>query len=169
GKLYALPSSPAATALHWDKQASEDKADELRAAGLDPTRPPRTLQELDRYAAVLDTWNDREGRRTLERSGYIPLEPGWFIQHTAYWFGGEIVDPTGTRLLFTSPEFIAAYDWIRSYSEKLGKGSLTEFRSGLGGFSSPQNPFLVGQVAMVKQGPWMANYIEKLAPRMNRW
>ena len=22
---------------------------------------------------------------------------------------------------------------------------------------------------MIQQGPWMANYIEKLAPRMNRW
>ena len=28
-------------------------APELRAAGLDPDRPPRTLDEFDRYAAVL--------------------------------------------------------------------------------------------------------------------
>lgn len=169
GRLYALPSTPAATALHWNKQVFLDHADALRAAGLDPNRPPRTLQELDAYAQAIDTWDEVGGRRIMKSAGYIPLEPGWFVNHTPLWFGGTVVDETGARLLFTSPESIAAFEWVRSYSERLGKQSMTEFRSGFGGFSSPQNPFLVGQVAMVQQGPWMANYIEKLAPSMNRW
>jgi ABC-type glycerol-3-phosphate transport system substrate-binding protein len=58
---------------------------------------------------------------------------------------------------------------VASYSRKYGKDSISEFRSGLGNFNSPQNGFLTGSVAMEQQGPWMANYIEDLAPQMNRW
>src|SRR5262249_14263222 len=45
----------------------------------------------------------------------------------------------------------------------------SDFRSGLGSFASPQNGFLSGAVTMEQQGPWMANFIENLAPKMNRW
>jgi len=167
--LWALPSTPAASALHWNKRLFAEKARELRAAGLDPDRPPQTLDELDRYAAILDTFEDTGGKRRVKSAGYIPLEPGWFIAHTPYWFGGSVYDPDTGRLKFTDPKIIAAFDWVRSYSEKLGRDSMTEFRSGLGGFNSTQNPFLTGDVAMVLQGPWMANYIENLKPSMNRY
>src|SRR5574340_1680466 len=39
GHMYALPTTPASVALHWNKQL-------FRQAGLDPERPPRTLEEL---------------------------------------------------------------------------------------------------------------------------
>lgn len=169
GRLVALPSTPWATALFYDKQLFADRAVELRAAGLDPTRAPRTLQELDQYAAALDVWTDIGGRKRIQSAGYIPMEPGWWINFTVYWFGGALLDPSGERLALDTPEIRQAYDWLRGYSQRLGKESLTEFRSGFGGISSPQNPFLTGTVAMVMQGPWMANFIEKLNPSMNRW
>lgn len=169
GTLFALPSTPAATALHYNKRLVQAKADQLRAAGFDPDVPPRTLAELDAWATILDEIEESGGRKRVIRTGYLPMEPGWFIQHTPRWFGGSIYDEATNRVNFLSPESIAAYDWVRSYSEKLGRDSMTEFRSGLGGFNSTQNPFLTGDVVMVKQGPWMANYIENLKPTMNRW
>jgi ABC-type glycerol-3-phosphate transport system substrate-binding protein len=169
GRLVALPSTPWAVALLWDKQQFAGHADALRAAGLDPDRPPRTLAELDRYAQALDTWSESGGRRRIVSAGYIPMEPGWWINLTVYWFGGSVSNPEGTVLKLDTPEVLAAYEWIRGYSERLGEASMTEFRSGFGGFASPQNPFLTGTVAMVQQGPWMANFIEKLNPAMNRW
>jgi len=166
GHLWGLVSTPAAVALHYNKRIFKENAAKLRAAKLDPTRPPQTLDELDRYAKVLDT---RDALKRIDRAGYLPMEPGWFLTHTAMWFGARIFDPKTQRFTLNDPKVLKAYEWIRSYSLKLGKSSITEFRSGLGGFNSAQNPFLVGKVAMVQQGPWMSNYIEDLKPSMNRW
>ncbi len=39
----------------------------------------------------------------------------------------------------------------------------------MSGVNSPQNPFLTGAVVTEQQGSWTANFIEDLAPAMNRW
>jgi len=166
GKLYALISTPASVGLHWNKRIFLEKADKLRAAGCDPLRAPRTLEELDRYAAAL-TERDAKGR--IVTLGYVPMEPGWYISQTVFWFGGQLYDEKTDRFQLTSPESVRALEWVQGYSRKLGKDALTDFRSGLGNFASTQNPFLTGQIAMVQQGPWMANFIELLNPGMNRW
>jgi ABC-type glycerol-3-phosphate transport system substrate-binding protein len=165
GKLYGLISTPWAVALHYNKEIFEDAAEALRAAGLDPAPPPGTLEQLDRCAQVLDAW--KGGR--LVRAGYLPMEPPWFVAYTSFWFGGRIFDEHTGRFTLTSDENVRAYEWIRSYAQRLGAGSINELRGAMGKYSSTQNPFVVGQVAMLKQGPWTANFIEKIAPEWNRW
>ena len=54
---------------------------------------------------------------------------------------------------------MAAYNWIRGYSERIGKSRIAEFRSGFssGGislFDTPQNPFLVGSLAIGESPVW---------------
>ncbi len=170
GVLYALISTPAATALHYNKQIFLERADALRAAGLDPDRPPRTLRELDEYAKALDVIETLpNGRKHIISAGYLPMEPGWFLAHTGYWFGVSVFDEQTQTLQLNHPKMVEALEWIQSYSKRLGVETMGEFRSGFGTFNSTQNPFLTGMVAMVKQGPWMANYIEHLKPEMNRW
>ena len=164
GKLVALVSTPATIALHYNKKLFADRADSLRAAGLDPTRPPQTLAELDRYAQAL-TIKAADGR--LISAGYLPLEPGWYVANTPNWFGTDVYDPKTDRFIFDNPAVIEAYQWIESYSKNLGKSAMADFRSGLGNFDSPQNAFLTGTVVMVQQGPWMANYIRNLKPSMS--
>ncbi len=165
GHLYGLVSTPAAVALHYSKPIFKAESVRLRAAGLDPNRAPRTLEELDRYAGILDKF---DSHKRLLRSGYLPMEPGWWLSMTAYWFGGQIFDPKTQKFTLTDPNVVRGYNWVRSYSQKLGKDSMSEFRSALGGFDSPQNPFMVGKLAMEQQGPWLANYIENNAPKLNR-
>jgi ABC-type glycerol-3-phosphate transport system substrate-binding protein len=174
GKLYAIPSTVWCVALLWNKEIFEEKASQIRAAGLDPDRAPRTIAELDKYAAAIDTWKTIGSDKHLSLTGFIPLEPGTATNLMPYWFGSPIADPSGTKLLLTSPEVHATYDWIRGYSERLGAIKLAEFRSGFssgatGLFDTPQNPFLVGWNSMEAQGPWMSAFIEKLKPSMNRW
>ncbi len=65
--LYALPSTPGVVALHYNKKIFYQNAGRLRAAGLDPTRPPRTIAEFDRYAEALDYRNPRTGRLQRRR------------------------------------------------------------------------------------------------------
>ena len=165
GRLCALISTPAAVALHYNKAAFAAKAQQLREAGLKDDRPPRTLDELDRYAKILDEFDGPSGK--VSASGYIPLEPGWYTSYTSYWFGYDLFDHG--RIKLNHPALIQSLEWIRQYSLRLGIDQLSEFRSGFGQFNSSQNPFLTGSVMMVQQGPWMANYIENLKPEWNRW
>lgn len=163
--LYSLVSTPAAVALLYNRVAFEASAPDLRAAGLDANRAPRTIAELDAYAAVL-TRKNAAGRVT--RAGYFPLEPDWYVPYIWMWWGAELFDERSGRIHLTDPKVVAAFDWIASYSRKLGRDAATEFRGGLGNFDSPQNAFLVDYVMMEQQGPWMANYIDQLRPELQR-
>lgn len=164
GRLYGLISTPATVALHYNRFDFLRAADALRAVGLDPTRAPTTIAELDAAAGALDR---RDASGQIDRAGYLPMEPGWFITVTPYWFGGQLWEPQQAKFHFTSPATLAAFEWVQGYPRRLGKAALTDFSSQFGNFDSPNNAFLSGKVSMVKQGPWMANYIYKLRPAMS--
>lgn len=166
GRLYGLPSVGWVTALFYNKRIFHENAVRLRAAGLDPTRPPRTLAELDAYAMALDT---RDARGGIDRAGYLPLYPGFHIAHAPFWFGGQLYDEASDRLTLSDPPCLRAFEWIRQYSQRLGTDSMMEFRSGLGGHSSGQSPFLAGKVAMMMERPWVASLIDMHRPGMNQW
>jgi multiple sugar transport system substrate-binding protein len=167
--LWALPTTPMATALLWNKRIFHEKAKELKAAGLDPDRAPRTLEEFDQYCRAIDTFKTfPDGSKRIALAGHIPMEPGWYMNEMPYYFGGDVADVANNRLTFLSPPCLEAFNWIRSYSQRLGTDMVSDFRSGFGSFNSAQNAFITHEVAMVLQGPWMANYIEDLAPSMNR-
>jgi multiple sugar transport system substrate-binding protein len=174
---WALPSTPASTALHWNK-------DMFREAGLDPEQPPRSLEELDRMAEQLTVVEvERAGRParvrfteltpderashdfTLIQLGYAPSEPGWWNSMWGYWFGGQLWDGD-RRITAVTPENVQALTWYRGYADKYGLKNLQNLGSSFGNFSSPQNAFLSGKVAMVLQGVWMYNFIDKYAPRI---
>lgn len=165
GRLWVLVSTPAAIALHYNKHAFFGNAGALRSEGLDPTRAPQTIAELDRYADVLTTFHP-PGSRRLQRAGYLPVE-SWYTTHLPLWFGGRVYDPQAPQLTLLEPRVVRAYEWLQAYSLKLGKDSLVELRSGFGTYNSPQNPFYSDQVAMVQQGPWVANYVQNLVPHMS--
>jgi multiple sugar transport system substrate-binding protein len=167
GKLYGLISTPGCVALHYNRRLFQENADKLRAAGCDPDRPPRTIAELDRYAKALDDLAP-DGR--IRRAGYLPLEPGWYTVHTPIWWGGDLYDARAGKLELTSPACAAAFDWIASYSRRLGVERVSTFRSAFADqVDSPQNAFMDHKVAMVQQGPWMANYIANQKPELNHW
>lgn len=166
GKLYGLVSTPAAIALHYNKKVFRENADKIRAAGLDPERPPRTLEELDRYAEILTT---RGPFGRIDRAGYVPLQ-SWYVPFTAYWFGSDIFDPKTQKFQLTNEKFVRAFEWIQSYSRRMGTKAIQDFMSGhpQDNFDTPQNPFLTDTLVMQQQGPWQANYIDHLKPSMSR-
>ncbi|HIE50395.1 MAG TPA: ABC transporter substrate-binding protein [Armatimonadetes bacterium] len=157
GHVWALPTTPASIALHWNK-------DLFRKAGLDPERPPRTIEELDEYAAKLTKYDEKGN---LVQIGFMPSEPGWWNWAWGYFFGGKLYDEETQRITCASPENIRAFEWVQSYAKKYGVSALQTFQSGFGNFSSPQNAFLAGKVAMELQGVWMHNFIDKYAPHLD--
>lgn len=164
GTLYGLISTAIDIALYYNTAIYQQRADALRAAGLDPNRAPRTIAELDAYALALDRL-DESGR--IISAGYLPMEPGWYLNYTCIWFGGRWWDDKNHRFTFTDPAVVRAYTWIQSYSKRLGMQAVAEFRSGLGNFDSPQNAFLAGTVAMEQQGTFLANFIHNQNPSMD--
>ncbi len=156
GHLYALPTTPASTALHYNKAM-------FKAAGLDPERPPQTLEELDADALKITTYTPD---KHLDKTGFLPSEPGWWNWSWGYLFGGKLWDGV-SKITANSAENVRAFEWVQSYSKRYGGGTnLQSFQSGLGNFSSPQNGFLDGKVAMEIQGVWMYNFISKYSPKM---
>ncbi|HEY6079351.1 MAG TPA: ABC transporter substrate-binding protein [Polyangiaceae bacterium] len=174
GKLWGLPTTPASVALHWNKRL-------FREAGLDPERPPQTLEELDAMAEKLTKWevtlpsgekriesgylpNVPAAQKRLIQAGFLPTEPSWWKYGWGFVFGGKLID--GDKVTALSPENLAAYEWVASYSKKLGVDSIRRFASGFGSSGSAQNPFLSGRLAMEIQGVWMYNFITKFAAGM---
>lgn len=155
GHVYALPTTPASTALHYNKAM-------FRAAGLDPDRPPRTIEEMDAYALKMYR---RDSRGRIVTAGFMPAEPGWWNWGWGYYFGGRLWDG-GSHITANSRENVRAFTWVQSYAKRFGAKDLDSFRSGFGNFSSPQNAFLLSQVAMELQGVWMYNFISMYAPKL---
>ncbi len=158
---WACVNTAGSVALYYNRAA-------FREAGLDPDRGPATLAEFDEYHAKLTR---RKGGRPgvggsgpLERVGFFHPEPGWWSWIWAYHFGGSIFDRRSGRALVDSTENIAAMDWMQRYSRGLGVDEAQAFKEGFGNYFTPENPFLTGKVAMIVQGPWVANLIKEFKP-----
>jgi len=178
GFTWALPSTPASIALHWNKRL-------FREAGLDPEVPPRSLAELDAMNETLTVVDVRRGGGTarvryldltdgeksdknfdIVRLGFTPSEPGWWKQAHGYWFGAQLWDGD-RKITANTPENVAAYAWYASFPEKFGVNNLKKFGASFGqNFASPQNPFLDERIAMVLQGVWMYNFIDQFSPQL---
>lgn len=178
GFAWALPSTPATIALHWNKRL-------FRETGLDPDHPPTTLAELDAMAeqlTIVELKRDGEKVRLrwpeltqeeknakqfrLIQLGFTPTEPGWWSQMWGYWFDAALWDEQG-RITANTSENIAAYQWYTGYGEKYGVNNVLSFSASFAAnTASAQNAFLSGRVAMVIQGVWMHNFIEKFSPHL---
>jgi ABC-type glycerol-3-phosphate transport system substrate-binding protein len=166
GKLYGMTSTPGGVALHYNKRIFREKSKELIAAGLDPNRPPRTIAELDAYSKAIETF-DQKGNLTA--AGFLPQEPGWWMSMMSYWFYSAPYDREARKITFTAPRTIEAYKWVESFSKRLGPQNIQAFRAANGkdNFDSPISPFFTGAVAMMQEGPWKANYIQRHNPKMS--
>jgi multiple sugar transport system substrate-binding protein len=155
GHVYGLPTAVSSTALHYN-------TDLLRKAGLDPTHPPQTFEELDAAAAKITT---RSGGH-IDVAGFMPAEPGWWNWGWGYMFGGKLWDGK-SRITANSQENIRAFEWVATYSRKYGPGALQTFRSGFASSTGAQNAFLSGKIAMELQGVWMHNFIQRYSPKLH--
>lgn len=155
GELYGLPFDTDGRGLYWNK-------DLFAEVGLDPESPPRNITELDTYAEKLTKFDDR-GR--LIRMGFIP----WLNQGLFYtWvlsFGGQIYDEVKQECTATDPKIIDMLNWVVSYAKKYDINRIDTFSSAFG--AQEQNPFYIGQVAMVIDGSWAIKNIEAYAPHLN--
>jgi multiple sugar transport system substrate-binding protein len=176
GFTWALPSTPGAVALYYNKRL-------FREVGLDPERPPRTFAEVETMSRRLTrvelqrngrrvrlSFNElteaerQSGRYAIVQIGHQPSDVGGMqVSLWGYWFGAKYWD--GDRRILANDEGnLAAYRWLRDAVTEYGVDQLKDFGAGFGLSVSSSGPFLAGKSAMVMQGPWYPNFIEKYAP-----
>ncbi len=111
GKMYAAPYYTTARGLF-------KRTDMFEAAGLNPRADPQTIEELDRLAIRL-TEKTADGRFT--RVGFVPWGSNWRTGAWMWAFGGEVVDASGIRPTFDTPNNIKTYEWIAEWGLRVNR------------------------------------------------
>lgn len=155
-KTWGVINTGGTLALYYNKAM-------FRAAGLDPERPPRTIEELDAISARLV---ERDGER-LTRAGFMHTEPGWWTFLWGYQFGGSLWDAATENATVTGQPWQDAYAWVQRSVQAIGLSRWQQFQEGFGSYDAPDNAFLAGKLGMVAQGPWLANVIKAYKPDMD--
>jgi multiple sugar transport system substrate-binding protein len=154
GDQCALPLENDAYGLYYNKSM-------LAAAGV--TAPPKTLSELQADALKLTVKNP-DG--SFKRIGFFPSF-AYFEQvpgHFTAAFDLKWQSPTHNSELASDPGFTSMVQWqkgledaILNQSPKSTTAQLTDFMNksmAAGEFTSGQNPFEAGAVAMAVDGEW---------------
>ena len=148
-KTYGLPFQLFMAGLIYNKKMFAD-------AGLDPTKPPTTLQELAAYAKKL-TKVDPSGKIT--QMGFLPTYPGPDQGQTCplisygYAFGGGWANASG-KATPTRSENVNALAWEKSFYDQFGVANIQNFIQSSGSYLTGGDPLESGKLAMMFDGPW---------------
>lgn len=144
--LYGLPVQTTTVALFWNRELFRNRAEQLRAAGLDPNRAPRDWEELIAYGTVLT--DEARGVYGYGMSGAL-----WFNFPIFNMYGVEFIryDEAGRASAALAGERgRAALDRIRRIATSGAEGGAWR-RSAL----FPDAGFINQKYAMILTGPWM--------------
>ncbi len=158
GKLFGLPFLQDTWGFYWNTDAFTE-------AGLDPTKPPTTLDELWADAQKLTKYN-ADG--SLARAGFIPDYPGKNLTETSQLFGCKYYDDAAKKITVNSPECVAWFDWYKKwYAQYNKKSEMTNLVASKG--SEDEDLFYTGKVAMGLFGEWVpgAAYAPNFAPNLH--
>ncbi len=156
GQLYAMPVTRDCQCFYWNRTI-------FRRAGLDPDRPPQTLEELRRLALDL---TQRRPDGSLARLGFMPIPDDPVTILAA--LGVELYDRASGGITLNQPKNVAALKWLVQLIDDLGgRSAVAGFKSTFGRTDSAQNPLAMGKVAMEIDGEWIAMRLEKFAPELD--
>jgi multiple sugar transport system substrate-binding protein len=154
GKYYGLPFVNYNEGLFYNK-------DLFTAAGLDPNKPPETLDQLKEYAQKL-TKVDANGNIT--QLGWLPINSTDRAINFILNSGGKFYDPATLAPTFNDPANVAAFQWDLDFQKIYGLDKVTAFTTG---FNSGDNPFQLGKVAMYIDGCWNPEFFKLNAPNLH--
>jgi multiple sugar transport system substrate-binding protein len=186
GIYPCLPWGMDTFALYWNK-------DLFAAAGLDPERPPQTMEELQEYTEQL-TIRDEAGE--FSQVGFIPDYPRSHIDLYAHMFGGSWYTEVDSDLVVNSQPVIDALNWQSQFYNQMGIEEADLFVSSINPYMNSDHPvlggnrlncqqchrympakkrnmpeqgFYDGKVAMMVDGAWQlgVNYIPNFNSELN--
>jgi multiple sugar transport system substrate-binding protein len=148
GRIYGLPWVVGTRALFLNQAL-------FRQAGLDPSRPPVTWEDLIQAAARIDAlgtdihgYGLNAGERYVLFKKFMPF---------AWGNGGEILTPDFKRSLFDSPANVEAL----VFYQRLSQVSLIEKQDVI------DRSFMDGRVGMMISGAWNLRTIPEGAPELD--
>lgn len=153
GKIYAIPTEVDNRALYWNKELFQAKSKELRAAGLDPDRAPRTWEETIAYSKVLTEFN-KDG--TLKVAGFMPWYGNSWLYYYAFANNAYFLSPDGRTCTLNTPEVADCVKFIQTTEDIIGGYEKAKrFESTF--LDQSNDPLLIGKVAMKVDGNWVLN------------
>jgi len=168
-RIYGIPTMTDSYCLVWNKAL-------FRRAGLDPERPPETIEELQEYAVKL-TALDEDRVSTI---GFLPWIPWDMSYMWGSMFGADWYDPETDEFIPDPGPVVEAFRWQASWqrdpndpnppAHSLHRSQIDTFFAGSaggGGYQSAQNPFYSGRVAMTLEGEWQVTFIPRFAPDLD--
>lgn len=158
GQQYAMPYLIDCYALMWNKQA-------FREAGLDPERPPQSMEEMIEYGLKLTRVENGE----IKRLGLDPFLIAPDAYNVTYpLFGGRLYDAARNRITPDDPANIAAMKWYLSVINQFGGyDKVDAYKAGYGATQGANNPFFVGKIAMMVNGEWNPWWCHRYAPNLD--
>lgn len=163
GRTYGIPSGCDDRVLYYNKAIFRQEASRLRAAGLDPGRPPRTWSELLAYSKVLTQFG-RAG--SIRRAGFLPNYGNAWLYIYAFQNEGKFLTEDGTHCTLTDPANREALEFmVRGYGLL---GGFTRAQAVTAGYvANESDPFIAGKVAMKIDGDWIINGLSRYAPNLD--
>lgn len=163
GKVYGIPTGADNRMLFYNKSMFQKKAKELRAAGLDPDRAPRTWTELLAYSKVLTEFN-KDG--TLKVAGFLPNYGNSWLYMYAFQNNANFMSADGSKCTMATPEAAEALAFMsKGYDVVGGYENALNFQSGF--LSDVNDSFVVGKVAMKIDGDWTIQNLARYAPKLD--
>ncbi|HKW85609.1 MAG TPA: extracellular solute-binding protein [Nitrospiraceae bacterium] len=159
GKTYGVPAIENAPrlALGWNKTL-------FKAAGMDPERPPTTLEGLADMAEKLTKF---DANKNLIQIGFDPLDAmggGQALNTWARAFGADWYDARAQKIHFDTPEMAALVDYVTSFHKKYGSEKMAAFRQSYAMWSGrPEGSFPRGVEAMILEGYWAPGELKETA------
>lgn len=159
GKYYCLPWGTDDYALFWNKAMFED-------AGLDPDKPPETLEQMLEYSDKL-TKTDDQGN--LTQVGFIPDFPWSHTDLFLAMFGSTWQSADGKKVQLDTPEMIATLKWQQEFYKRYGADKVKRFLSSAGNYKGADSGFYTNKIAMLVDGEWQpgVDYLQKYRPDMD--
>jgi multiple sugar transport system substrate-binding protein len=157
-KLYGLPFLQDTYGFYWNTDA-------FKEVGLDPTKPPTTLDELWADAQKLTKYN-ADG--SLARAGFIPNYPGKNLNEFSQLFGCKYYDDATKKITVNSPACVSWFNWYKQWSDQYNKKNETTNLVASKG-SEDEDLFYTGKVAMGLFGEWLPGsaYAPHFAPNLH--
>jgi multiple sugar transport system substrate-binding protein len=156
GQVYGLPFGTDMSMLYYN-------ADMFTAAGLDPSKPPTTIEELITDSEALTIVENG----AITQIGWLP-DYGW--THVAgdgsitVRYGAPFFHEDGSPA-FDDPRWVEVFNFAKSVYDEYGSDNIKSFRAGFGGYGTAQDPLCMGQLAMSYDGEWAIAGYKKNCPQ----